>query len=165
MEIIFNYIFSFIVFSVVAGAIILGWKEKLHPDKINNRKLLRYGYGSKLIGIIFAIVAAMTVGAIFNSEPSEEYIAYILFAIFFPIAIMVLLEVFFVRIEFDDENIYTYSPWRKSRIISWGDVTGHKYLGYHVIETKNNGSIFLHEIDGLRGFLDEVHRHLLERKS
>ena len=165
MEIVIRYIFAFFVFSVVAGAIILGWKVKLHPEKIKDRELLRYGHGSKLIAVICAIAAAMSVGAAFNSEPGEEYIASILIAIFCPIAVLVGLEVFFVRVEFDDKNIYTYSPWRRNRLISWDDVSGHKYVGYHVIETNNNGSIFLHDIDGLQGFLEEVHRHLLEKTS
>jgi hypothetical protein len=112
METIIRYVFAAIALLIVAGAIVLGWKERLYPETIKGREVVRYGNGAKLMALVTVIAAAMTIGAKLNAEPDDEFLATILVIIFCPIAVLVVLEVFFVRVEFDNEKIYvTVQPY------------------------------------------------------
>jgi hypothetical protein len=65
------------------------------------------------------------------------------------ISLYVFLEAQFVRVEFDDEFIYTFSPWRKRRVIPWCAVAGYSYSAvnrWHILKTRGNGSVCLSEL-------------------
>jgi len=104
--------------------------------------VLKYGWGMKLVCWLFLLFMISLWFLLANSD--GDFTSYIIAAGFGILALSLILEAYFVRIEFDDEFIYTLSPWRHSRTIPWKEVTDHVYSEYnkwHVLKTENSGKI------------------------
>ncbi len=57
------------------------------------------------------------------------------------------LEIFLVKIQFDRQHLYSQSPWRRARTISWQEVTDLSYspaMQWYRVHTRSQGIVRLH---------------------
>ena len=110
-------------------------------------RLVHYGKAMRrfvsLMWVFIGIFLAAVWGGVFPQLAAEGVGAAIFLTFFFAFLVLPLhLEAFGVRIEWDEHNLYTKSPWRPGRVIPWDDVTGHDFshgMSWHRIYTQRHG--------------------------
>ena len=113
---------------------------------INGRYLLGYRFPAKVLGWLLTAIGVFATYAAFHASAGQRVAATILGGTFAVMSLYAFLEVNFVRIEFDDANIYTFAPWRRSRVIPWSAVIGYRYSavnGWHILKTRGYGAVRL----------------------
>jgi hypothetical protein len=81
-----------------------------------------------------------------HASANQHVLAACLGGLLFLVSLYIFLETQFVRIEFDDNLIYTFSPWRKRRLVPWSAVVDYSYSAvnrWHILKTRGYGSIRL----------------------
>jgi hypothetical protein len=84
--------------------------------------------------------------AALRASAEQRVLAACLGGALFLVSLYIFLETQFVLIEFDDNFIYTFSPWRKRRLVPWSAVVGYSYSAvnrWHILKTRGYGSIRL----------------------
>jgi hypothetical protein len=117
------------------------------PPVEDDSRILVYSRAVKVIvvGLGAMAVAVLTfIVAMIDSGPILGWLAVIglMVALILPLA----LEVFFVRIAWDDSNIYTRSPWRLPRTVPLSSVQSCDYsvkLRWYRIRTRGHGIVRL----------------------
>ena len=147
-------------FAVAAGMALLLASVKSKPDHLDGKKVMSYGVPLKIFSAI-TIVAFIGVSLAASQAKSREMVMTLISTVvFFLASISLIMEFFIVEISYNDDNIFTKSAWRKSRIIPWTDVKDIVYsrsMQWHVISTYNNGSIRIHDfLGGKVEFLNSV---------
>jgi len=154
-----NYIAPVIV--VVTVQLALGWllkNVKKNAKVIEGISWLEYGIRLKILTSFFvSIVMGLIVLYFIVDEKYDVILGVLLFsALVLPIAI----EVFFVRIGFDNEKIYCYSGWRQNRVVEWNEVESAKFSEisqWWVLKTKKSGKVRVSiYLSGLEDFLEEL---------
>jgi len=110
------------------------------------------------VGLLI-LSGAMHFGIVEASQKDLK-VAIFAFALLFTLALSIHLEFSKVSIEYDDDEIHTSSPWRRSRRTPWSDVSSVKFAPsyqWYEVKTQNNGTIRCHMyLSGLRVFLEEL---------
>ena len=113
----------------------------------DGRLVLEYSRAMKGVTVFLTLVwMAIAFAACFASEDQQVTAWSVVGCLGIGIVIMVL-EIFWVRIEFDQEGLRTFSPWRNRRFIQWSDIERIDYssiLQWHVLRTRK-GSVYLHD--------------------
>jgi hypothetical protein len=110
----------------------------------NGRYIVEYRLAAKIAGWCFLAIGLFISYAAAQASADQRVLAACLGGTAFLIALYIFLEAHFVRIEFDDQFIYTFAPWRKRRVIPWTAVTGYSAAsGWYVLKTRGYGSIHL----------------------
>jgi len=84
-------------------------------------------------------------------------------------ALFLFSEFQFVRLEFDEKRIYTFSPWRKRRAIPWSavcDDSFSKVNQWHVLKTRGYRSIRLSRLmSGLGTMREQWQKKCLQMEA
>jgi len=128
-----------------------------------NRRRLQYGRSMRIFaGAFLLFLAGLTVLACF-AEPKD----WLLVGFFAVLIGYCALEVFRVRILFDEDFIYCQSPWRASRQIPWTAAKRlrfSKICQWHVLETRGHGRVRLSVfLSGIVSFREMAQRKMKER--
>jgi hypothetical protein len=110
------------------------------------RYVVEYGLPVRVAGWFALALGVFIAYAASQASPDQRILAACVGGTLFLACLALFLEFHFVRIEFDDEFIYTFSPWRKRRVIPWSAVSGYSYSAvnhWHILETPGCGSIRL----------------------
>lgn len=97
------------------------------------------------LGWTFTIVIAIIAG--FTARGGDFWPDVLCVLLFVGFILLLHLEAYFVTITWDDKNIYTRSPWRRSRTIPLSSVTRCDFsqtLQWHRIRTEGYGIVRLH---------------------
>lgn len=137
---------------IIGGIIAAGLLELVasHADKNAKRDggkmILRYGKSARALGWLVVLMCLFIVYAASDASDSQRVMAGCVGFGFIAIAVVLLLELYFVKILFDKEFIYTVSPWRPARKIPWAAVSGYAYSNinqWHILKTTSYGNIRL----------------------
>ena len=88
-------------------------------NSTGSRFVLKYGWPIRISGFLVLAIGAGIAFVAFQSSRGQTFMAILVGGTCGAAGVYMALETFFVRIEFDDLSIYTFSPWRRSRRIEW----------------------------------------------
>ena len=152
---------------LVGGALLalLSWfivRTSRRPQRVGNRSVLLYGTVPRVFVLALgAALPILVIHAYFQGRAGTDVIAFTLVLDALFLGYMVP-ELFLTRIEFDDDNIYTFSAWRKPRVIPWSSITGTSYSAFmywHTLTTSGFGSVRVHDwLEGASNLLDFYNR-------
>ena len=147
----------------IIATLLIGWlasRAQKDAEAISGRRVIEYGRAAKIAGWSFALFGIFVLYAAAHASKDQTVIAGFVGGGLFAICMILLAEFLFVRVEFDEYSIYTFSPWRKQRIIPWGDVVGYGYSDinqWHILKTAHSGSVRLSVLlSGLGTVIDEL---------
>lgn len=156
----------------IAGAIVLAIalgflarNAKFHADSTGKRSVLKYGTPIRIFA--WLLLCGLTAGLYMGSRRSIQGPGSWLgvFAFFAGVMLVLFLEIYVVRIEFDDYAIYTRSPWRPERSIPWSEITSYSFSGisqWYVFRTRSMGAVRLSVyLSGRGSFMAEARRRLI----
>jgi len=137
-----------IIGGVIATVLLIWLAGRAKKEAVNRsgRFVLEYGRAVKVLGWVLGLFG---VGMLFvapHASKDQTVIAWVVCGALFAAGACLLAEFHLVRIEFDEEFIYTFSPWRRSRIIPWNEVIDSAYSGmnrWHILKTQKSGSVRL----------------------
>jgi magnesium-transporting ATPase (P-type) len=144
--------------------------KRVNPEakRSGDRQILSYEKPVKMFGwFIFVFLVAMANFMIFRAflafkDHQIPLIVWIVSGFIGIIGLALWLEFQFVRIEFDHDYIYTHSPWRKKRIISWNEIITFSYSGinrWYRFESGSNGYVRLSVLlSGIDSFFQEFNK-------
>jgi hypothetical protein len=76
-------------------------------------------------------------------------------------------EFFQTRIEYDEENVYTFSPWRKNRVIplnAFGSSIHSSVMYWTAFQTDGYGTVRIHDwLHGAAELIRRIETHRLDR--
>ena len=113
---------------------------------VGDKKVLKYGSSVRVLGWILLLVCLFITYAASQASANQRVLAWCMGIGFLLMGSAFLLEVYFVRIFFDGDYIYTFSPWRPSRKIPWVAISGHAFSDinkWHILKTNSFGEIRL----------------------
>jgi hypothetical protein len=131
----------------------------------SGRYIVEYRLPAKVAGWCFLSIGLFIAYAASRASADQLVIAACAGGTFFLLSAYIFLESQFVRIEFDDEFIYTFAPWRRRRVIPWSNVTGYSYSAmnrWHILRTSGYGSIRLSELLSGLGTMREKWQSVLQ---
>lgn len=111
--------------------------------------VVEYRLPAKIAGWCVAAIGFFIAYAASQASANQRVIAAVVGVLSLLMSVYMLLEVHFVRVEFDDEFIYTFSPWRKRRVIPWSAVVGYSQSAlnrWHILKTRGHGSVRLSDL-------------------
>lgn len=140
---------------------LLSWfivRTSRRPKRFGNRSVLLYGRVPRVVILALgAVLPILIIHAYLQGRAGVDVMVFVLVFDALFLGYMVP-ELFLTRIEFDDDHIHTFSPWRKSRVIPWSSITGTSYSAFmywHTLTTDGFGSVRVHDwLEGARDFLD-----------
>jgi hypothetical protein len=136
----------------IVAAVLLSWlaSRAVRTARVSDgRYVVEYGRAVKIAGWLGLALGAFIAYAASQVSSDQRVTAACVGGALFVGCVGLFLEFHFVRIEFDDQFIYTFSPWRKRRIIPWSAISGYSYSAathWHVLKTRGCGSIRLSEL-------------------
>lgn len=118
---------------------------------------LRYGRILNWIGwVAVSLFLGASVLCLLTADPEERIQLAACFGLFSLLGFVLLAEAYVVCIKYDEVGMYTRSPWRRSRRISWQEVVSCDYSEvsqWYRIRTRSQGivrvSIMLNGVAGL----------------
>jgi hypothetical protein len=136
---------------IIAGAIALGTlllslrqpRSEQDPTSAERREL-KYGDGPKALIIVLGTLVPATVLYLYSTGRIDMNVALLCLALDVFVVGYAGPEFFRTRIEFDSDHVYTYSAWRKPRVIPWSVIMACKYSPlkhWHVFDTFGYGSL------------------------
>ena len=133
----------------------------------NARYLVEYRLPAKIAGWCFLAIGVFIAYGASRASADQRVIAACVGGTLFLVSLYVFLEAQFVRVEFDDEFIYTFAPWRGRRVIPWSAVTSYSSSGasgWHTLKTRGYGSIHLSALLSGLGTMREKWESVLHHK-
>lgn len=124
------------------------------------QRVLRYNRATRVLAVIgWPLWLVLLVVLLLRSDQAP-LVAVAELGLLFLLILAVSLEFFIVRIAYDVNGIYTQSPWRPPRAISWVDVERAWFsslMQWYVIETRAHGRVRLHVyVNGIESLLGEL---------
>jgi hypothetical protein len=129
--------------------VLLDWLAGRAPKEArshSSRRVLDYGRAGRIVGWCFALFGILSLYGATRASKDQIIIATCAGGGMFIVCMALFAEFHFVRIEFDEFSLYTFSPWRERRVIPWSDVIGYAYSDmnrWHILKTSRSGSIRL----------------------
>jgi len=169
MDIISDVVAPFlqaILMLILIVVIVLVRKSVSSTKNKNGRRVAYYGTNAKVLAFVTLIFGLGVVFIIFDVAGENKLIStFIVSVSILPLILLIFLEIYLGRIEFDAKGIYTYSPLRKNQNVKWEDIIDCEYhneediggIGCHyLLKTKLQGDIKLSTVlSGLEGFFNE----------
>jgi len=125
-----------------------------------SRHILAYGTAMRGVGIAMLLLSGLFLYAASRSSLDQRHMAWIVYGMLATCGLYVFVEMFFVRIEFDESFIYPFSPWRGRRRIPWSDVVSCGYSNvnrWHVVRTRSHGTLRVSiYLSGIGSFLERL---------
>lgn len=127
----------------------------------SSARRLAYSKTWKTVTIVLAFAAICLATFVAIAEDKHRFLGFVLTITFFGALLSPLvIELRGVTIEWDAENIYTRSPWRKPRKIPMAAVTKCEFsiwLQWYRIYTNGLGTIRVHKyMSGIANFLNAL---------
>ena len=152
----------------IIATLLLGWlavRAQKEARTHAGRRVVEYGRAAKVAGWCFVLLGVCILYAAAHASKEQTATAACVGGGLFAGCMALFAEFNLVRIEFDEDVIHTYSPWRKRRVIVWADVIGYRYSEmnrWHILKTRHSGSVRLSVLlSGLGTFFDEMRRRKL----
>jgi hypothetical protein len=130
---------------------------------IDRRYVVMYGKrpkGMALVSLALPLFLGMLSAHLSGADRTAMAVLTLSFA---ALSAYLLLECFFVRIEFDDSYIYARSVWRSPRVIPWSSVTSCEHspsCRWWVLSSAEYGNVRVHDfMDGVECLLKEHDAH------
>jgi hypothetical protein len=137
------------IFGGLVAAALVAWlttRAKSAARYRNGRFVVEYSLPAKIAASFSLIVGLLILYAATRASADQKILAACVAGTLFVGVLAVFLEFFFARVEFDEDSIYTFSPWRRHRVIPWRDVVGYSFSSvnkWHVLKTREHRSIRL----------------------
>jgi hypothetical protein len=129
------------------------------------RYIVKYDRWVRLLGWIFLFIGIGTIYGASLSSQKDLILACVVGTLFGCGTSVLWIEFNFIRIEFDKDYVYTFSPWRKNRKIIWEDIYEYSYSDinkWHILKTRKDGNIRLSIfLSGLGTFFQEMDKRKL----
>lgn len=157
------------IFGALGVAVLLATVSK-NARRKDGLNIFEYGIALKIFALLSLILPVfLSAFAVQKTKLDELHLACIAIAITTAMSIASILELFFVKISYDDKFIYTKSPWRKSRAIPIDDVLSVDYselASWHVLKTNKHGYIRIHTgLNGHDNFVLAIKSRIHKRNS
>jgi hypothetical protein len=128
--------------------------------QLGSLQILEYGTAMRGLGIAMLLLGGVFLYAAYHSSADQRHLAWIVSGILATCGLYVFVEMFFVRIGFDEAFIYPFSPWRGRRRIPWSDVVSFSYSHvnrWHIIRTRTHGTLRVSAyLSGISSFLKRL---------
>lgn len=135
------------ILSAIAGSLIYSASQRPAKRTASGR-VLRYGMPLRCLSVLVLVI--FSGGLIFsNFDPKnspEDTGLLIASGVMTALFLFFFIEMFFVRIEFDESRITTFTPWRTSRQIPWSDIISFSHdqaHGWYLVKTRTHGILRL----------------------
>ena len=127
------------------------------------RCVLQYGDGDKALVIVLGTLLPASVLYLYVANQLDPLWALAVLMLDMLVVGYGGLEFFKTRIEFDAKYVYTFSPWRKPRVIPWAVIMSCKYSPirkWNTFDTFGYGSLRVSDLmEGKDAFLAKFKRH------
>jgi hypothetical protein len=124
------------------------------------RFVLEYGNAMRGLGIASLLLGGCFLYAASRSSLDQRVLAWAVSGALAGCALYIFLEVFLVRVEFDESFIYPFSPWRGRRRIPWSDISSLSYSEinrWYVIRTRSHGTLRISTfLSGIASFVERL---------
>jgi hypothetical protein len=157
-----------IVGGLVAAGLVAWLTRRSKPTarSYNGRFVVEYRLPAKVVAWLFLGVGVFILYAASQASADQKILATCVSGALFLGILAVLLEFHFVRVEFDENFIYTFSPWRRRRVIPWNAVIDYAFSSvnkWHVLKTRGYGLIRMSTMMSGLGSMSERWQAKLER--
>lgn len=154
-------IVSVLVSLMILSAFLSIFLQKRYAKKVHNHYRLEYN-----IALKFFSSSMLFLGVIVNifilQDVDNKLEIFLAIILFLSPSGSLFLEFIRVKIEFNDKNIYLFSPWRKNRVVRWKDIVEYQYresMQLSIFKTKSQGNIYIStSISGLDDFFARASR-------
>ena len=158
-------------FEGIAGAIVstlllaaLIRTVRLTARKSGSRFVLEYGKPMRALGVVSLLLGALFILVGSHSSPDQRAIAWVVCGSLAGCTVYIFLEVFMVRLEFDETFIYHFSPWRRDRQIPWSEIISVSFSQtnrWYVIRTQGHGTLRVSTfLSGIGSFVERLEKTL-----
>src|SRR5262245_34827870 len=109
-----------------------------------SRFVLEYGKPMRGLGVAMLLLGGFFLYAASRSSVDQRALAWMVGGVLAAGSLYIFLEVFLVRIEFDDSFICPFSPWRGRRRIPWSDISSYSFSEanrWYVVRTRTHGTV------------------------
>jgi uncharacterized membrane protein YfcA len=136
----------------VVGILLVSWLATRAVSAArfrNGRYIVEYRLPAKIAGWCCLAVGSFIAYSALHASANQRVLAACVGGVLFFVSLYIFLETQFVRIEFNDTFIYTFSPWRKHRLVPWSTVVDYSYSAvnrWHILKTRGHGCIRLSEL-------------------
>ena len=131
-------------------------------ELVDGAHVVRYGRPMKLLTVGFWLCYLGAFVAALFAKPDGQFQLMILISSFLLMVLILHIEIFHVRVIYDEMGVRTFSPWRRRRLIPWSAIRRVYFsdpLKWYVVETAGHGRVRLHVfLSGVESFLDEIER-------
>jgi hypothetical protein len=137
-----------IIGDIIATAL-LGWlagRAQKAAKSHFGRRVLDYGRVVRIVGWCFALIGILILDGATRASKDQIIVATCAGGGMFIACMALFAEFHFVRTAYDEVSLYTFSPWRKRRVIPWSDVVDYDYSNmnrWHILRTSRFGCIRL----------------------
>ncbi len=152
------------VVSMALGAAIHRSSQR-PAERTGSSSLLRYGMALRALSTVFLLlIFCILLFAEYDPKNKPEDNGMLMASgILAAVALFFFIEMFFVRIEFDETRIKTHTPWRSSREIPWSDIQSFQHDQAHcwyIIQTRTHGTLRISTLlSGINDFATKLHHH------
>ena len=175
----------FLIGLLPVGVFLLGYRlvQRLAckaAARCGDRFVVQYGRAAKVgasffWGLVLLCVGSELLHLIANGSDVQPIvrvvIRYFVMGYLCALGLTSLAATFFWRVEFDEESLYVFSPWRRAREILWSEVTGgvihsRMFVGCLLLKSQSSGEIrFSSLLDGLGTLAEELEKRGLLPKE
>jgi hypothetical protein len=135
----------------------------------NGRFIVEYRLPAKIVAWFSLAGGLFIVYVASRASVDQRILAAFVGGALFLAALFLFSEFQFVRIEFDEKRIYTFSPWRKRGGIPWSAVCGDSFSKvnqWHVLKTRGYRSIRLSRLmSGLGTMREQWQKKCLQMEA
>ena len=161
------------ILSGLLGALIVSaatwWigRSRPSPSLERGRHICAYGNGARAFVVLLSVLLpSLVLHSYFRGKADLEAVLLVLgFTVVF--AGYQGTEFFQTRIEYDDENIYAFSPWRKDRVIPLKAFGSSKHSGmmyWTAFQTEGFGTVRIHDwLHGATQLVSHIQGHRIDR--
>jgi hypothetical protein len=139
------------------------------PARKDGKFVLFFGRAIRFFGVAALCLGTFFLYAAAHSSPDQRVLAWSVAGTLAAGSFYLFLEVWFVRIEFDEQFIYATSPWRGKRQIPWEAVEALEYSErnqWFVLKTTDQGSVRISIFrSGHRVLVKRICRELRRKKG
>ncbi|HXP34777.1 MAG TPA: hypothetical protein VN827_04455, partial [Chthoniobacterales bacterium] len=104
--------------------------------------IVQYSLAAKIAACVFLGLGLFIAYAASRASADQRILAACVGGTLFFATLLIFVEFHFVHVEFDENSIYTFSPWRKRRVIPWSAVISYSFK-WHILKTRDYGAIRL----------------------
>lgn len=159
-------IFLSTLLSAVAGSLIYGASQR-PAERTGSGLVLRYGLPLRCLSVVvLVIVSGSLIFSNFDPKTSPEDTGLLVAGgVMTALFLYFFIEMFFVRIEFDEARISTFTPWRSSRQIPWSDIASFRHDEAHcwyIIQTRTHGTLRVSTfLSGINNFAERLRQNAI----